>query len=53
MGMHGQKMQWTFFHIWNNPKIVEELGLSDEQVGKLKECRFCHERKTSGIEVAA
>jgi Spy/CpxP family protein refolding chaperone len=45
MGMHGKKMQWTSFHIWNNPKIVEELGLSDEQVGKLKEAEFAVKEK--------
>jgi len=40
MGMNMQTMQWTPFHVWNNPKTVEELGLSDEQVGKLKEADF-------------
>ena len=40
MGMHMQGMQWTPFHVWNNPKIVEDLGLSDEQVGKLKDADF-------------
>jgi Spy/CpxP family protein refolding chaperone len=45
MGMHGKKMQWTSFHIWNNPKIVEELGLSDEQIGELKEADFTMKEK--------
>lgn len=45
MGMHGKKMQGTFFHIWNNPKIVEELGLSDEQIGKLKDADFAMKEK--------
>jgi Spy/CpxP family protein refolding chaperone len=40
MGMQMQTMQWTPFHVWNNPKTAEELGLSDEQVGKLKEADF-------------
>jgi len=40
MGMNMQTMQWTPFHVWNNPETVEELGLSDEQVGKLKEADF-------------
>jgi Spy/CpxP family protein refolding chaperone len=40
MGMHMQGMQWTSFRIWNNAKIVEELELTDEQIGKLKEADF-------------
>jgi Spy/CpxP family protein refolding chaperone len=40
MGMHMQEMQWTSFRIWNNAKIVEELELTDEQIGKLKEADF-------------
>ncbi|MCU0614947.1 MAG: Spy/CpxP family protein refolding chaperone [Desulfobacterales bacterium] len=37
MGMHGKGMQWESYHMWDNPKVVEELGLTDEQVGELKE----------------
>ncbi len=37
MGMHGKGMQWAYYQIWDNPKVVEELGLTDEQVGELKE----------------
>jgi Spy/CpxP family protein refolding chaperone len=40
MGMHMKGRQWTSFHIWNNPQIVEELGLSDEQIGQLKDADF-------------
>jgi Spy/CpxP family protein refolding chaperone len=39
-GMHGRCMQGTSFQIWNNPQMVEELGLSEEQIGKIKEADF-------------
>jgi Spy/CpxP family protein refolding chaperone len=40
MGMPRKGMQGGSFFIWNNAKIVEELELSDEQIGKLKEADF-------------
>jgi Spy/CpxP family protein refolding chaperone len=31
--------------IWRNPKMVQELGLTDEQVGDLREADFAHREK--------
>lgn len=40
MGMHMDGMYWASFHVWSDPKTIEELGLSDEQVAQLKEADF-------------
>lgn len=41
MGMYRDDgMYWASFHVWNNPKMVEELGLTDEQITELKESDF-------------
>jgi Spy/CpxP family protein refolding chaperone len=40
MGMHMKGMQGSSFCIWNNPQIVEDLELTDEQIDKLKEADF-------------
>ena len=40
LGMPMKMMQWSSFHIWNNPEVVDKLALSDDQVAKLKEADF-------------
>jgi Spy/CpxP family protein refolding chaperone len=45
MGMSMKGMQGGPFFIWNNAKIVEELELTDEQIGKLKEANFAMKEK--------
>ena len=32
-------------HIWRNPDLVKDLGLTDEQVNKLKEMDYTHREK--------
>ena len=36
--------------LWKNPVVIEELGLSDEQVNKLKEADFAAREKQIGLQ---
>ncbi len=45
IGMPMKTMQWSSFKIWNNPKLVEDLGLSDDQISKLKDADFAMKEK--------
>lgn len=36
--------------LWNNPKIVEELGITDEQIAQLKEADFAAREKQIALQ---
>jgi len=49
-GMSGKKHHRSALGIWRNPQLVQDLGLFEDQVSKLKDADFASREKRLGLE---